>query len=93
MAKTVVSKQFSLDARDWWRGLIIAALTPVFFIVQQSIDKGELVFNWKTIGMAALGGGLAYLAKNFLLEPPKVITKAESNLKAVNAAEKIKQTV
>lgn len=74
MSKTVVSRQFSLQLRDWLRGLVIAALTPVFVIVQQSLDMGHLVFNWQSIGMAALAGGMAYIVKNFL-EPTKTINK------------------
>lgn len=75
MGKEIVSKQFSLQLRDWIRGLVIAALTPVFVIIQQSLDVGELTFNFKAIGMAALAGGLAYIVKNFL-EPTKVIQKS-----------------
>lgn len=76
MGKEIVSKQFSLQLRDWVRGLVIAALTPVFVIIQQSLDAGELTFNFKAIGMAALAGGLAYIVKNFL-EPTKVIQKSQ----------------
>lgn len=73
MAKTIVKKQFTLQGRDWLKGLLMAVLTPVIVIIQQTIDAGQLVFDWKAIGMAALAGGLAYLAKN-LFEPSKAVT-------------------
>lgn len=74
MAKKVVSKQFSLKMRDVLRGLIMAILTPAVLIIQQSVEAGILTFNWHSIAMASVAGGLAYLVKNFL-EPTKVIEK------------------
>lgn len=74
MTKKVVSKQFSWKLRDFARGLIMAVLTPVVLIFQQSVEAGVLTFNWHTIGMAAVAGGLAYLVKNFF-EPTKIIEK------------------
>lgn len=71
-SKTIVSKQFTLQWRDWVRGLLMAVITPALVIIQQSVDVGQIVFNWKAIGMASLAGGLAYLLKNFL-EPSKVV--------------------
>jgi hypothetical protein len=74
MTKRIVSKQFTLAWRDIARGLIMAVLTPALFIIQQSIDAGIWVFDWHTIAMASVGGGVGYLIKN-LLEPTKVIQK------------------
>lgn len=79
--KTVVSKKGEIDLRDIFRGLVIAAGTSALLVIQQSIDTGTLVFNWKAIGMAAISGGLAYLVKN-LFEPSKVITITNSATKA-----------
>ena len=73
MSKTVTSKQFSLQGRDWLKGALMAVLTPVIVIIQQTIAQGELTFDWKAIGMAAIAGGLAYLSKN-LFEPTKTVT-------------------
>lgn len=72
MEKTIVSKQFSLEWRDILRGLLMAVLTPAIVIVQQSIENGSFTFNWQQIGMAAVGGGVAYIIKNFL-EPSKTV--------------------
>ena len=69
-----VNKQFGINFSDILKGLVMAVLTPAAFVVQQSIQLGSLVFDWKTIGMAAVGGGLAYLVKNFL-SPTHTVVK------------------
>jgi hypothetical protein len=74
MTKRIVSKQGTLAMRDVLRGLIMAVLTPAVLIIQQSLEAGILVFNWHSIAMASVAGGLAYLVKNFF-EPTKVIEK------------------
>lgn len=55
----------SLNWNDFGKGLLMAVLTPVLFLVQQSVDAGTLVFNWKALGIAAVAGGVGYLIKNF----------------------------
>lgn len=74
MGKRTVSKQGSLAWRDIARGLVMAILTPAVLIVQQSLEAGILTFNWHSIAMASVAGGIAYLVKNFF-EPTKVIQK------------------
>lgn len=86
--KTVLSKKGEINLRDILRGLILAAGTSVLLVVQQSIDAGDFVFNWKAIGMAALAGGVTYLIKN-LLEPSKVITITNS----ATTAEIVKENI
>ena len=74
MSTTVTSsKMFRLNLNDWWRGLIMAILTPMFAIIVDSLNRGELNFNWKLIGIAAISGALAYLTKNFFQNPVVVI--------------------
>ncbi|MFA6087419.1 hypothetical protein [Mucilaginibacter sp.] len=92
MATVRLSKKFTLAGSDLLRGLLMAVLTPVLVVVQQSIEKGSLVFNWQQLAMAAVGGGVAYLLKNFFIEPAKVITTT-TNTKAENAATNIKEVV
>jgi hypothetical protein len=65
------SNLFSLDWKDALKGLLMAVLTPVFVVVQQSLNAGTLVFDWSTILVAALAGGVAYLTKNFFTAPQK----------------------
>ena len=71
------SKQFTIDWRDISKGILIAILTPVLFVVQQSLTVGELTFNWKSIGVAAISGGIAYIIKNFL-SPSEVKIKVSA---------------
>jgi len=69
----ITSQKYSLNWRDVSKGLIVAALTPVLVIIQNSLDAGSLTFNWKNIGISAVAGMLAYLVKNFFT-PAQVIT-------------------
>lgn len=59
------SNFLSINWRNFLQGLLMAVLTPVFVIIQQSLESGDLVFNWKSIGVAAIAGGLAYISKKF----------------------------
>lgn len=70
-----VSKQFTLHWKDVIRGLIIAVLSPVFTIAIESLNQGDLTFNYKAMAATGLSAGLAYILKNFL-EPTKIITKS-----------------
>jgi len=63
------SNFLSLGVKDILRGLLIAILTPVLVLIQQSIEAGNLVFEWKSLLIAGVGGGLAYLIKNFFTKP------------------------
>jgi len=67
-----------LDIRDILKACIIAALTPVLVLLQQSIEAGQLTFDWKHLGMAAVGGFVAYLLKNFLT-PAAVVSKVQAD--------------
>ena len=59
-----MAKLWSLTITDWWKGLIVAIITVPLSIIYESISKGSLTFDWKTILIAALTGGCAYLLKN-----------------------------
>jgi len=61
-----MSKLFSLNNKDFLKGLVLAVLVPAVTIIQQSLDSGTLVLNWKAILIASISGFLAYLIKNFL---------------------------
>ena len=63
------SNFLSLGAKDILKGLLMSVLTPVVVLVQQSIEAGNLVFDWKSLLIAGVGGGLAYLIKNFFTKP------------------------
>ena len=72
-----VTEKYSIDWKDVGQGLILAIGTPVAVILQQSIDAGNWTFNWKVIGMAAVGGGLTYLIKNFFKRTATVVTETK----------------
>lgn len=63
------SEFLSIGTRDLLRGFVIAVLTPVFVIIQQSLDAGILTLNWTSIAMAAVAGALAYITKNVFTKP------------------------
>lgn len=67
-----MSKLFTLNTKDFLKGLVMAILVPAVLIIQQSLDSGTLVLNWKAILMASISGALAYLMKNFFTSEPKV---------------------
>lgn len=59
------SNFLSLNWLDLGKGLLMAVLTPVVVVIQQSIEAGVFTFDWKSIGLSAIAGGVAYLVKNF----------------------------
>jgi len=81
------SNLYSIDYRDILKGLLIAILTPALFLVQQTIETGKLTFDWQQIGMAAVGGGVAYIIKNFftastiktVADSPTLVAKVEQS--------------
>ena len=62
------SNFLSLNWLDIAKGLLMAVLTPVIVIIQQSLEAGVFTLDWKSIGLAAIGGGVAYLVKNFFTQ-------------------------
>ena len=71
------SKFLALNLADIFKGLLMAILTPAVVIIQQSLESGILIFDWKSIVTASIGGGLAYLLKNFLT-PQKEVSNTQS---------------
>ena len=78
---------WGLKTKDFIKGLFVSVGTSVLVIVQATVSTGELTFNWKQIGMAAVGAAIAYLLKNFFTDDVKVaketLTK-EADKKRVN---------
>ena len=71
------SPLFSLNKFDLLKGLLMAVLTPAVYIIQASLEAGQLSFDWHNILIASLSGALAYLLKNFLTPAPIETPKAE----------------
>jgi len=78
MATVTGSKQFSLNGRDIVKGFVMAVILPVLNVIQQSIEAGSFVFDWKRIGLLAAGGFVAYLIKNFLTPAEITITNVKN---------------
>jgi hypothetical protein len=80
------SNLYSIDYRDLLKGLLIAILTPILVIVQNTVATGHLTFNWQQIGMAGVGGFVAYIGKNFftastiktVADSPTLVAKVEA---------------
>jgi len=67
-----MSKLFTLNNKDFFKGLIMAVLISAITIIQQSLNSGTLVFDLKAIAIASISGALAYLMKNFFTSEPAV---------------------
>ncbi len=65
------SNFLALGVKDFLKGLLMAILTPIFVIAQQSLEAGVFTFDLKVIGIAAMAGALAYITKNFFTPVPK----------------------
>jgi len=74
------SNFLSLDFKDILKGLLMSVLTPVIVIIQQSIESGVFTLDWKSIGLAAIGGGVAYLVKNFFTQPKEIKSLSDIGL-------------
>lgn len=89
--KVILSEQFKLQSRDFFWGAILAVGAAIVPIIQESITKGDLTFDWKSIGVTASGTFVAYVAKKFF-DPAKVITQYKTNAKATAVANDIKKS-
>ena len=72
---TTTSKMFSLNAGDFLKGLLVAALTTPITAVFSSLSAGAFNINWKQMGLVAITGGVSYLLKN-LFTPSQVVSTA-----------------
>ncbi len=60
----IFSRLGTVKLSDWWRGLIVAVATSPLTIIYESVSAGKLEFNWKSIILTGMAGGIAYLLKN-----------------------------
>lgn len=67
----------SLGLRDFFRGLVMAVLTPIATLITNSLDHGEFTLNWHLVWLSAVGGAVAYILKNLLTKPDSVKTFAD----------------
>lgn len=84
--KSIVSKQFSLEARDWLKSLFYAVIVPVLLQVQSVLHQGDLNLNWVLLGQVALSAVVAHLLRKFT-EPSKLINVQKIDNEKVPVAE------
>lgn len=65
--KTIINKQFTLQGRDFAKGLLIAALTAVLTFISSGLE-----YSFETLYKVAIAAAASYLLKNWL-EPTKVV--------------------
>lgn len=90
---TTTSKQLTLNLNDFWKGLLVAVISPVFTIVLESLNLGSLTFDWKAIGTTALIGLLSYLSKNFFSPSQTIIKPAPAAAQVVVEIPKPGETI
>jgi hypothetical protein len=67
------SELFSLNAQDFFKGLIVAIGGAVFAVIQSSLTASTFTLDWTNIWHIALGAGLSYLGKQFFTGTPTAI--------------------
>lgn len=75
------SKFLSIGTIDAIKGLVVAIFSLVLTMLYTSIQAGSFpstLAEWKPILLAGLGGGLAYIMKNFLTNSNDQILKKEA---------------
>ena len=60
------SNFYSLNWKDFFKGLIIAVLGAVIGRIAGTIEAGSLSFDWPLIGKTALRATITYISKNLL---------------------------
>lgn len=71
------SQFFKWNLSDWWKGLILAAITVPIGIIYDTVNAGSLAFDYMTILKMAIVGILAYLSKNLLSNSEGKFAKTE----------------
>lgn len=91
---TTTSKQWTLSAVDFLKGLLMAVISAVLTFVATSINSGSVHFDWKAIGVVALITAISYLAKNFGTPSAIIIKNPElaEEVKAGDAEVKVIST-
>lgn len=75
-ATVVTSKQFTVNWRDWLKGLLMAVIGAALSPVLESLNAGVFMIDWKHVAAGAITAGAAYLLKNFFT-PSQTIVKVK----------------
>ena len=91
--KIVVNKTLAWNWQDLLKGGVLAAISPVFTIILQSLQAEELTVNWKSILNVAIIAFVSYMLKNLnLIGDPSLTTYYDTNSKVEKVAETIEPT-
>lgn len=90
MKQIRLSEKYKLQIGDFLRGAGLAIAAPVLLEIQKVLDSGSFELDWAKLGSLAGSVFIAYLVKNWLFEPPKVISEYENNENAKQVANDIK---
>lgn len=71
--KIVTSKQYTLNGRDFLKGLLVSVISAALTVIIESYQSESMKFDWRSIGMVSLIAGLGYLIKNWAT-PSQTIT-------------------
>lgn len=71
------SKLFSINTKDFLKGLFLVVLTAVITFIYQTVEAGSLTFDWTMIGKTALIAGLSYILKQLTTNSEGAILKPE----------------
>jgi len=103
MAEQIVTTSTSpktLGTADFIKGLGLAVGMAVLTVIENSIQAGNLKFDWKNIGLIAVGTAITYLLKNLFTAPQTTITPPpgsvpgqEVTVKIPAPGQKITQTI
>lgn len=75
------STKWTLQLRDFLKGLLLAVLSPIVPIIIQSISKGVFTLDWALIKTIAIGAFSAYLMKNLPQDDVKQAQKIVDDAK------------
>lgn len=69
----ITSSFLSLNIQDMLKGAIVAAVSTLFAMVAESVEKGQFIFDFTTIWHTGVAAGVAYLGKQ-LFTPASIIS-------------------
>lgn len=78
MAQVVTTSTSSstLGVTDILKGALLAVISAVLTVLENSLAQGTLTFNWQAIGIVAATTAVSYLLKNLFTPATTTITPA-----------------
>lgn len=92
MATVKLSPKYNLQIPDVVRGALLAGATTLLVFIYDWLSK-DTDLDWRLALKVSAASLVSYLLKNGVFEKAKVITTLDTNLKAENASDKIKEVV